>query len=408
MITFPLHQFQLDFLNTTRPEQLLAGGSGIGKSYVAALKLIRYALSRPGSEAMVGAATWENTIKLMVPALLLFLKQIDESLWKYEIGYNRIVFANGSIIHIKNLQEPGRLKGFNLDLVWIDEGTEVRELAEIYEQLQNRLRSAHPDYPKQLIVTTNPGLKSGFLYKRFYEAYEPERMWRKSLPAYAGRHLPQEFLERLERLSSHRRKLLLAGEWGSQEGQAFELDYGVHIRDDEPPQSARYFVTYDYGFDPDPLVFLLCAIWGGRVYVQRELELKRVLIGEPLRPYLESLVEGVKVEGFTGETFPPALDWLKRGMGWRHYLTSKDRYKGWLRLQDYVQRRYEDTGTAGIIIHPRCKRLIESVESLVWSDGKRDVAPGDDHHADALRYLVMSNILWEANRGTVAPTHSYA
>lgn len=400
-----IYPFQYDFLMDQTPTYLLSGGSGIGKTYIAGLKTVKYMLEHPGCLGLIGSSTWDNTIKIMVSCIEEWLDAFPYKVGEWLAGHNTIRFINGSKIFVKNLQKAGRLKGPNIDFIWVDEGTEIHECQSIIEQLENRLRSKHSKYPKQLVITTNPDLMTHYLYQRFWlnkmthisgeeVFYPPEENLGVSLSAYeGGGHLNEDFYRRLKTLSPHRRKMLLEGIWGTLEGQAFFLEKGLHIQEFQPDRSWKFFLAYDYGFNPDPMVYLLVGLWQNRFYIIDEINFLNVLVGPAQVTLLKKFTKGYPISGFTGDpTHPGTVKFLKKDMKYKFYPTNNERYDGWIKLCDYFDQFYEDTRTTGITIHPRCRKTIESVTSLEWDENKRDIQPGNDHHADALRYLTMSRI----------------
>lgn len=389
------HRFQIDFLRTQKPYQLFAGGSGVGKTTAAAMKLLIYAFEHPRCECLVGASTWETTKKIAVVALLKILDEIGTQNYYYEVGKNVIRLANGSIIHVKNLADSGKLKGFNLDFIWIDEGTEVKNPEHTFEQLNNRLRSDFTEYPKQLVITTNPGLRTHYLYKFFYEQFSEETKWRVSIPAYESKHLTKEYLDRLRSLSAHGRKLLYDAEWGDNEGQVYNLVDDDHIRAVEERYGMKYYLSFDYGYDPDPMVFLLVGLWKGRVSILDEMHFTRTLLNSTLRQKLRSFVGSRVIAGFTGDlSFPAMIYWVKREFNFRFIHTSKRRYEGWIRIADFLEKKFEDNGERLLTINRKCTETVKSLQSMIFLPSGMDAesATGWDHHADAVRYFVKCAI----------------
>jgi hypothetical protein len=391
-LDIPLHDFQRDFMLCTTPDQLFAGGSGIGKTYAASLKIVKYMLEHPKSEAMCAAAIWASTQNIVVKNILEWLERIPNTVYNHQKGNNLIQFNNGSIIHFMNLQNPGSLKSYNIDIIWVEEGIEVADPEAIFEQLQNRLRTKF-DYPKQLIITTNPGLKSHYLYKKFY-VNNTEKQWAITLPATAGKHHPQSYFDRLAELSPDRREMLYEGNWGSVQGAAIHLTKD-HVCEFEEEGEWRYYLTFDYGYAPDPGCWLLMGEHERTVYVIDELEFYQTPAVKQL-PRLTEMINGRPVYYFTGEVASGSGEYrslIKDNFKSYFIAPVKDRYYGWRTLVDTIETRLDDDRVC-IKIHPRCKRTIESLESLLWMPNKMDIMSinGDDHFADALRYFLTSKL----------------
>lgn len=80
---------------------------------------------------------------------------------KNNIGYrrekNKIIFDNGSVIYIFGGDRPNSLRGYQFDLIWIDEFAKFKHPEELWDQVMFCLRIGND--PKCIITTTPKPLK---------------------------------------------------------------------------------------------------------------------------------------------------------------------------------------------------------------------------------------------------------
>lgn len=379
-----LHPFQRDFLARTEPYQLFSGGAGIGKSEVGVIKLLTYACEHAGSRSLYASSTWDTTKNIFLPILERRLEALPQWMWEHHKGKKRIDLWNGSIIYYRNLANPSSLRSLEVGLVLLEEGTKIPNIETVFAECERALRAKSG--PAQFIFITNPDLKSHFLYRFFYDQPSPDK-WAVSLGARIGAaHQPPEYMKRLEALPASFRESLLEGRWGVKEGAAFP-DLQVRRLSAAEQQSLRWCITFDYGFSPDPMVYLLCGIGKGRLYVKREL----VLYSTPtyrhpdhLRPWFDEH----SITAYTGETATGAGEtnvMMKENFHIMHRRTNKDRPWGWRKLSDLAL-------SGALVISPECPETLRSLGSQVWIQGTKNVdCEGTyDDPADALRYLPMS------------------
>lgn len=395
-----LYPWQLQFLNAKARYVLLSGGRGAGKTKAAILKDVVYACRHPGAVMVLATPVYRQSRNALVDPLIEALAKFPKRFYTVHDGKTRFQFRNGSIIHIYNLKDPGRLKGLNADYARVDEFTELRasDQAEVWTELQAILRSDRP-FPKQLVITTNPSGQGTHLYQEFWTNYDPLKHWRYTVTSYDNPMLPMEYLRDLEAMPDILRRRYLLGEWTTSEGQVFAIEDRRHVVDTDPPGAARYFLAFDWGF-VDPFVCLICAVVDGSIHVVDEL-VKTRHTDEMLWSMVQSKLEklgGPKLAGFTADSADPdRVFWWGKRLKLPYYQPSKDRLPGWLTLLRLIEDRTTDRPR--ITFHSRCSYTVRSMRSLEWTtQGKwnhriEDVAPGEDHAADALRYVVMARIV---------------
>lgn len=146
-------------------------------------------------------------------------------------------FENSSEVWVAGLDEEDRLRGFTVDVVYYEEGTES-DSPSGYETLLGTLRSFR--MPFQLFITTTNPKQPGHWLNRFANEgrIERYRSFFQDNPIYYSeedQRFTQEgeaFIANLKRLTGHRYRRDYLGEWCAAEGTVFdEYDESLHIID---------------------------------------------------------------------------------------------------------------------------------------------------------------------------------
>lgn len=194
-------------------------------------------------------------------------------------------YPNGSVIYLFGLDDPERLKSAELDLIYVQEVSELEQGE--WELLTTRAtgRGARMPY-QQVIADLNPREPSFWLYDR-------ERDGKTGF--VFARHadnpsITPERLAPLEALTGYLRDRLLLGLRVAAEGMYFtEFDPRQHLVEAfDPPEEWTRWVSVDYGY-----AHPFAALWyarekpGGKIFVYRELSVTGVRDEEQARLIVE-------------------------------------------------------------------------------------------------------------------------
>ena len=134
---------------------LLLGGRGSGKTRAAA-EWVRAEIEA-GRRRQIGiiAPTADTLRRICVegPSGLL----MTAPPWNrpsFEPSTRRVVYPGGGVVHLFSAEEPDRLRGPNLDGLWIDELTSMANASECWDMAQMALRIPGPkgDAPRVVIT----------------------------------------------------------------------------------------------------------------------------------------------------------------------------------------------------------------------------------------------------------------
>ena len=137
---------------------LMLGGRGSGKTRSAA-EWVR-AEMESGRRRQIGvlAPTADSMRRICVegPSGLLSVGAPSDRP-QFEPSTRRVVYPRGGIVHLFSAEEPDRLRGPNLDGLWVDELTSMSNAPECWDMSQMALRISGPKgHPPACIITTTP------------------------------------------------------------------------------------------------------------------------------------------------------------------------------------------------------------------------------------------------------------
>jgi hypothetical protein len=419
---------------STEPYVLLGGARGGGKSQFLRWEFHRRCLAVPGYQAIIFR-------RLLEELKLYHIKRARKEVELLTGGRGRLVgddyidYGNGSQLHwghAKDVGDEGKYLGSEWDGIGVDQKEQFvpSQLVDIYASG----RSAEIAGVTSVVRgTANPGgpdpqwIIDRFLTKQVPDeeglAYRPEE-WRY-IPArvYDNPYLMDRdgsfrtYEARLAQYGPVRRRQMLLGDWGAREGQFFpELLEHHHKRTMDVPAGARVFAGLDYGYNKPAAVVFAAMGQDGRLLVlgdikdvQKPLFASAQAKGESngeFRARSERTIAGMiqkwcRERGVTLHTLAcdPDLDKHKTGVetgiaglrraGLPAIAADNARYLGWLRLRAWWQDAPD--GLPWCVLSPEARYTWRSLTTIVCDKADPDDCDtdGDDHGADALRYLVM-------------------
>ena len=268
-----------------RPEVLISGPAGTGKSLACLYKLHYLAVKVPGLRALILRKTRES---LTESALVTFEEKVlhPQHLAGLAGGQRRLrqayQYGNGSTIVVGGLDKPGKVMSTEYDLIYVQEAIEVEE--EAWEALTTRLRNYVLPF-QQLIADTNPDRPTHWLKKRcdtgktlLLDSRHEDNPFLWDGQAWTPEGL--DYLAKLDNLTGPRKQRLRFGRWVQAEGVVYDgWDAAIHVIDrfDIPADWPRYW-SVDFGFT-NPFV---CQFWAqdhdGRLYLYREYYQSQTLV----------------------------------------------------------------------------------------------------------------------------------
>ena len=140
---------------------LLLGGRGSGKTRSASEWVRAKWRVAVGARWALSGPTANSTRRIMVEGPSGILAVAPE--WCrpiYEPSTRRITYPNGGVIHLFSAEEPNRLRGPNLNSIWVDEIASFPD-PEVWDMAQMALRIPGPKgHAPCVVVTTTPKMQA--------------------------------------------------------------------------------------------------------------------------------------------------------------------------------------------------------------------------------------------------------
>jgi PBSX family phage terminase large subunit len=262
-----------------RPEVILSGPAGTGKSRACLEKVHACCLRWPGSRWLVVRKTRES---LTESGLVTFEQKVLPRNSPIAEGPQRRMrqayhYPNGSEVVVGGLDKPSKVMSTEYDGIYVQEAIELYE--NDFESLTTRLRNGVMPF-QQLIGDTNPDAPTHWLKRRadadktaMLESRHEDNpvLWDAALGRWTEAGV--QYIARLDNLSGVRLQRLRYGRWVAAEGVVYEgWDRNIHLIDRFPiPVTWRRIRSIDFGYT-NPFS---CQFWAidhdGRMFLYREI-----------------------------------------------------------------------------------------------------------------------------------------
>lgn len=342
---------------------------------------------------------------------------------KYGSGY----------IHFGNLDDPSKYDSFEFAAIAVDEYTKNKAKTisgqTVFDELRKRLRypavPGQPQFPKGFIfplaIGTNPGgpshyeVKSLWIDKDFSKNPNLKKVADKfkfiKALATDNSFNPPEYYQELLTLPPAMAKAYAEGDWNVFSGQFFsewrDLYHVVSAEETAQlfpngiPQSWKRFCAIDWGRSPDPawcgwfavspegVIYLYRESWGNdrdpQDWGRDWLDLSK---GENIAYWVGD--PSMNNKGSNGQS---VLSMFKE-VGLDIVLGDNDRANGWAQMHSYLS--WSDAEGNWIkppkfrVLHT-CPYALRTIPAQMHDKNKvNDMAAGEDHACDAIRYGLMS------------------
>lgn len=395
---------QSDFAALTARFKGFSGPVGSGKSAALCFEVIRRGYLNVGRQGLVAAPTFGMLRDATLAALLVFLQE-QEVAYDLRKSDGELTFiSTGSLVLLRSLDEPERLRGTNLAWFGIDELSYSRE--EGWLRLEARLRDPRAEDLCGFAVWTPQG--HDWIYKRFIhkpvEGYGVIRA-RPFENTYLLTQTP-DYYERLE-LSYDPRfyKQEVLGEYiNSRADRVYHcFRQAVHVVAHKYDPRAKLMWALD--FNVAPMSSVLVQDVEGRLAVIDEIIIDRATTEDACAEFLNRYGRHAGPLEIFGDA--SGRNMHTTGMNdytiVQNYLTRTALRSAKLRvpssnppvlnrLQRVNGMLMSAIGEVRLEVDPRCKELIKDFEEVLYKpetgvvDKTRDLRR--THAADALGYLI--------------------
>lgn len=410
-------------------EVLYGGAAGGGKSEWLLKHFYDQAVKYPGFSGLILRRTFPELRRSLI---LRSWARFDRSLARYVVGDHTWYFHNGSVIEFGYCEQDRdvfQYQSAEYDAIGFDELTQFpTDFCWTYlaSRCRTSVRKSLMGIKPHMVAGTNPGGVGGLWVKTRWidpapwgevfhdrievEGEEPREVGRVFVPAKLtdNRYVnATQYRIALANLGDKLRAQLEDGSWDVVEGQYFEeWDRDTHVcKPFEIPDWWERVCGYDFGFakpaahlwvafSPDGTAYLYREMYGTNLSIRAQAD--RILLAERADPATGKAAERVALRiadpsiwTRTGAGPPIADQFADEGVYFRK--ANNARIDGWMRLRQYLEVD-GDTGRPRLQVFSTCTNFIRTFPMLVHSETKPEDlnTHGEDHAADALRYLVMS------------------
>lgn len=400
-----------------KPEVLLSGPAGTGKSRACLEKLHHCADKYPGMRALIARKTRESitqTAMVTYEQKVLPAGWIEEKNIRFNTTDQCYEYPNSSIIAVGGLDKASKIMSSEWDLIYVQEATELLE--EDWEALTTRLRNGVMPY-QQLIADCNPGAPTHWLKRRAD---------RGDILMLESRHednpaCTPAYLATLDKLTGVRKLRLRYGKWAAAEGLVYDdWNRDIHLVSRKQLQTwgvlteqetinreviTQVLASVDWGFT-NPGVIQVYGIDGdSRAYLLREYYKTGKTVDEYWVPLAKELKKTYGISKFLCDPSEPAYieQFNKAGLNAvkatnaiapginavQARLKIADDSRPRLYVYEYALQDRDEKREAAH--EPYC--LEQEIDAYAWPVAKNGQAVKEvpvkinDHAMDALRYM---------------------
>jgi len=314
------------------------------------------------------------------------------------IKWNRsdyyITLPNGSELWIGGLEDDKRVEkilGKEYSTLFFNECTQLD-----YSSVQVALTrlAEKNDLAKKAYYDMNPGNKTSWSYAQFIKKLDPidnvplsepdDYAWMRINPRDNLQNIDENYLKILSKMPEKERMRFLEGEFQDEsDGQAYyEFRGDEHVKEFERLPGSTFVAT---DFNVQPHCSFAFQIIDGKIYVIEEFFLQNSDTPKAVSEWSKNYLGSTVVPDSTGKNRKTSgqsdFDIIKAA-GFKIMSTHNPYVKDRVNL---VNLRLKEMK---IVIHPRCKKLINDLEKVSWKNNELDqrTDPMLTHMSDCLGY----------------------
>lgn len=445
-ISRPNERQKIVLQDTSHKYIAFGGARGGGKSWLVRTKAILLSYEYPGITCLIVRKTYpelrENHITPLITILHCYDENKDKRFATYNDSKKEIRFPNGSRILFRYCDtetDAQRFQGLECDVLFLDEATQQEEI--IFDKLKACVRGVN-GFPKRIYITCNPGgvghqwVKRLFVDRQYKPTEKPEEytfVRSRVTDNYALMKSNPDYIHQLEALPTKLRKAWLEGDFDIFEGQYFEeftlrpsLEHIQQTGLDEQtlkerhlwthvippfesiPQGYPIFRAFDWGYskpfaceyytmDYDGVLYNIAEFYGCTGEPNEGVKWDASKVFSEMKRYEDThpLLRGRQITGVAD----PAIWDKSRGepiadMAVRNGIIftpgDNKRIPGWMQI--HYRLAFDENGRCRLYFCENCRHAIRTLPLLQYDETHiEDLdTDGEDHIADALRYMCMS------------------
>jgi phage terminase large subunit len=382
----------LEILKSDATNIFLYGGSRSGKTYIIIELLVANAIKYPGSRFFIGRLHISHALQsLWNETLMKVLERRDPSIYTLNRSDHYVKFWNGSEIWVGGFDDKERTEkilGREFCRIYLNEVSQIPY--ETVNLVKTRLAQQVKGLKNKLFYDCNPPSPTHWTYKVFINKLEPTTNEPlpnpedyKSLmmnPMDNIDNLDESYIKNLESLPEEQRRRFLFGEWVKPSGAIYNnFTRNMIIPKDQIPEMERYSV----GVDLVTYYAVLIGFRGLQVYILDELGGKDLTASE-----LNEMI----VNRWYHTNYIAYIDHNLSESGLREFDNAvlAEKGKGSVEAGINSIRQYMEQGD--FFISEECPNTIYEIENYRRDPETGRILKGDDHHIDAMRMAIYSEL----------------
>ena len=379
---------QYSIFNDDNRFRVVVAGRRFGKTFLSVSELIDTAIMKPQSVSWYVAPTYKASKEIAWDMLLLSLPK--EYIWKTNETSLTLTLINGSTISLKGAEKPDNLRGRSLDFVVLDEFADMRP-----EAWYEVIRPSLSDRQGSALFIGTPKGRNHF-YDLWTKGADGNIDWQAfQYTTIDGGQVAEEEIEAAKRDLDER---TFNQEYNAQFVNYSGIIYYNFSREESVSRckddDSMLHVGMDFNLDPMSAVIAIRE--GSTLKIIDEI----VIYGSNT----DEMVDEIKTRYQNRQicVYPdPAARQRKTSAGGRTDLSIlqnagfsvkvRDKHSAIRDRINSVNARLKSAdGERHLMIDPRCKQVIKSLERQTYKEGtsQPDKDSGFDHMNDALGYLI--------------------
>lgn len=378
-----------NFLNTTQARiNFIYGGASSGKSHsVAQFFLKKFYEDEKDKEFLI--------IRKTLPALrITAYKVILDLIYQYKLPRNlnkseMLLTYNGNEMRFKSLDDPEKIKSFNVNYIWAEELTEFT--LEDFRRLLLILRAPN-DKPNQIFGTFNPIDAYHWINTKFLSRGTKKNMLSLHSTYKDNPFNTEEYINELLDLKGeddYSYSVYAEGKWGVRKNIIY-TDWETIGFEKFPSIESCDFVIYgiDFGFNNPSAITEIRS--KDRVLWERELLYETHLTNPMLIEKAKELIPNRLFDIYADSAEPDRIKEFK-GAGFKNIRGAKKGEKSVITGIDFVKRHktYISTDSVNLINE---KRAYKYKEDTISGKVLEEPVKWMDHLMDAERMAIYSHL----------------
>ena len=374
---------QYDFMTSKKKFLALVAGIGSGKTFVLAHYIISRVVEYPDALHFIGANTFSQLKNSTLSAVFSVLNDLEIP-FSYNQSSGLLEFAGGKVL-CKSMENFNAIRGIEIGTFILDEARDLRK--EAFDMMMGRLRDKNAKGDLQGRLVTSP---SGFnwIYDYFHPSgeFKTEDFALIQTTSMSNKHLPAGYIDSMKvQYSDTFFQQEILGEFiNLTAGKTYySFDRERHIKPSKKLMGTT-FIGMD--FNVNPMTAVVMQFNNGGVSCIDEVYQEN---SDTFR-----MCNELTKKGYGGATVIPDSTGKNRKTSGKsdHEILKEMGFRIQSVTNPLVFDRVNAVNRAfmldKIIIDPRCKKLINDLEKVVWKDNKLDqkTDPMLTHVSDAMSY----------------------